>query len=251
MSIYFEHNALAKDLRYEDQSSPTHAAYWEDGQDPVFTRSDPPSIAHFGASSGSGNHALLTLNASQLPIDITISADLTGATRWEIQRVVGAASVPVAAGSTQRAFYQEPLTSTFKPDSDGWSYLLTVWKVDVQVHATARVRLVTVPTLSSFSATAPVGVQIPAGTFQRSYLTWEATAGDPDAVWSLTQSGQFIAHLPSSQHLTPAAGRAAGNHRQFVQISGTPGGRTTLTLTGRNEAGQVSRDVSITWAGGG
>ena len=251
MTIYFEDGGAVADIRFEDQANPTLAAYWEDGSAPVFTLANPPGISHFGISAGSGNQYLLTIVATRLPIDITISADLSSATRWQIERVVGANVNSVAVGATQRAFYQEPLTRTFRPDSSGWVYLLSVWNGATVVHRTARVRVIRAPVLSSFIASAPVGVQTPGGIYQRSYLSWMADAGDPAAVWSLSQAGHAIAHLPSSSRLTPENGRAVGNSRQFVQTFGTPGASTHLTLTGSNEAGQAARSVMINWPGSG
>ena len=83
---------------------------------------------------------------------------------------------------------------------------------------------------------------------QTAWLSWTATAGDPSASWSMSQSGSTAVSLPSSRNLTPASGRATGTARVRVDVSGTPGGSTTLTLTGRNEAGSVSRAVTINWA---
>ena len=251
MALYFENSGVAVDLRYEDQATAAHAAYWENGFVPVFTRADPPVISNFGASSGSGDHSILTLNNTEIPIDITVSADLSNATRWEFKRIVGSEENIVASGTTNRAFYLESLTSTFKPDSNGWHYLLTVWNGNTQVHASTTVRVVTAPTLTAFASSSIVGVQTPTGTFQRSYLTWDATSGDPESTWSISQTGLHIQHLPSSRHLTPAAGRATGDSRQFVQISSTPGTTTTLTLTGTNEAGSTSMSTTITWLGQG
>ena len=213
MALYFANSAIITALRFEDQSDPTQAAYWEDDSEPVFTLADPPGITHFGASSGSGNQDLLTINATRLPIDITVSADLSSATRWQIDRVVWAQVNSVAVGATQRAFYQEPLTRTFCPDSSGWVYLLSVWNGTTVVHRTARVRVIRAPVLSSFTAEVPVGIQTPTGTYYRSYLSWMADGGDPDATWALSQAGHAVAHLPSSSRLTPANGRAIGTSR--------------------------------------
>lgn len=209
-----------------------------------------PTIANWGATAGAGKMNPLTLNRSSIPIDITVSATVTGATSWTIYRNVGGASQQVAASpdASTQPFYQESLAADFHPSSTGWHYVLSVTNANGTRSTACEVRVVTASTLSGFAATSPTGIQTPSGIFQRSYLSWVATAGDPTSTWSLTQTGtRTIAHLPSSSRLLPANGGATGNSRQFVQVAGTSGGYTDLTLTGVNDGGTSAQTVRINW----
>lgn len=259
MPLYFENGSQATGLYWEDGPE-VCVAYWEDGGEHVFEKPglvNVPVITDFGATDGSGKQKTLTVNATQLPIGVVISGSCQHTDIWTINRVVAGSLSPVAAGRNQtpqtvRAEYQEDLTSQLKPDSQGWVYNLmaensTLGNCGIR-HATCRVRLVTGPVLRAFAASSPSGVQTPSGVFQRSYLSWDADAGDPEATWSLSQSGtRVISHLPSSSRLTPANGRATGTRRQIVQTAGDLGGYTDLTLTGRGEGGTASRTVRIVW----
>ena len=134
MALFWENGTeAAVALRFQD-SAEACAAYYEDGHVPIYVKpglENAPVISNYGASSGSGNHKLLTLNANQLPIDITVSGNSTNTNQWTIRRIVGSVVTQVAAGidqspETVRAFYQEALTAQFKPDSTGWAYTLLV-----------------------------------------------------------------------------------------------------------------------------
>ena len=259
MNLRFEDGSVATRLSFEDGDEAC-VAYFEDGHDPVYEKpglANAPTIENYGASSGSGNHKVLTLNATQLPIDITVTGNLTNVDRWTVTRIASGSSTPVSAGRNQnvgsgRVDYQEALSSQFKPDSQGWTYALLAENTTLAAcgnrHASCSVRLVTGPTLASFTTSDVVSTQTPSGLFKRSYLNWAMTLGDPEGTATLTQVGtRHISHLPSSSRLTVANGVATGSHRQFVQTSGTEGGYTDLTLTVTGEGGSVSRTSRIVW----
>ena len=107
--------------------------------------------------------------------------------------------------------------------------------------------MVTAPTLTAFAASALTSHQGPFTFSQCSTLTWTSTAGDPAATWALAQSGYYVSVLPSPLHLGPGqSGQRVCIHDTVHSGQNT----TTLTLTGMNEAGTVSRSATITWAGG-
>ena len=160
------------------------------------------------------------------------------------------ASSPSAATSV---LYTEPLTATFHPPVSGWSYNLVAHNAVLAscgaAHATATIRVVTAPAVTSFTASAPASSQ-GAGVFvQCSTLRWTSSAGDPPATWAVTQAGVHIPHLPSARLSAPAYG--AGGQRVCLTDTVRSGATTTtLTLTGTNEAGSASRQAVITWASG-
>ena len=59
MPIRWQDGAAVTGIHFENGPA-VHAAYFEDQHAPVFTRADPPVISNWGASSGSGNHSILT-----------------------------------------------------------------------------------------------------------------------------------------------------------------------------------------------
>ena len=219
--------------------------------DPVWSR---PGIVHatisnFGARVGSNpKQPRLTVNRdTDLPESVTISATLANQTGWTLTRTIPStgASQQVAAGfGTVPMSYIENLSSQFAPPAAGWTYTLTANAASAggEAHASIVVRSIAAPTLTSFT----VDLENLGGT-QFAFLNWTATPGDPAATWTMTQSGPTVVDdLPSSRHLTPAAGQATGTNRVRVSVSG-PGGTTTLTLAGVNEAGTVNRSVTINW----
>ena len=160
------------------------------------------------------------------------------------------ASSPSAATSV---LYTESLTSTFHPPASGWSYNLVAHNAALgscgAAHATATIRVVTAPTVTSFTAGAPASSQ-GAGTFiQCATVRWTSTAGDPPATWAVTQTGVAIPHLPSARVSAPAYG-ARGQRVCLTDTVHSGATTTTLTLTGTNEAGSASRQATITWASG-
>ena len=66
----------------------------------------------------------------------------------------------------------------------------------------------------------------------------------------MSESGRNVHALPSGSRLTPSHGQATGTNRIRVCVNAGGGLVTTLTLGGRNEAGNVSMDAVINWAGG-
>ena len=229
------------------------------GNTVVYSR---PGVAHasisgFGARVGSNPlQPRLTINRdTDLPESVTIRADLTGAPQgWTLYRVLPSGSrqqvAAGAPGSPSRVSYIENLSSAFRPTAAGWTYTLVAHAADSDgdAHASIVVRSIAAPTLTSFTFQL-TSSQAPGILTQSAWLSWAATAGDPSASWSMSQSGTTaVSDLPSSRNLSPASGRATGTSRVRVTVTGTPGGTTTLTLTGRNEAGSASRSVTITWA---
>lgn len=229
-------------------------AYLAGQHDPIWSKPGVThaTIASFGARVGSNpKQRRLTLRRdTDLPASVTISAAIANGTTWNITRFHSGGSQQVAAGlGGTSAAYIENLSASFRPPASGWTYLLAVSASDAcgAAHASVTVRTIAPPTLTAFTATAPGSLQAPGIVTQVSYLTWTAAAGDPAATWAMTQTGHVVDDLPSPRILTPEAGRATGALRVHVTVQGTPGARTTLTLTGTNEAGSVSRSVSIDW----
>ncbi len=229
------------------------------GNAAVLSPTGAPVISGFGArpSGGQGLRRTLTLRASDLPATVTIgAASLSHTTSWTLRRVAtGRTSIVASSPSpATSAHHDERLTATFHPPAAGWSWILAANNAALadcgHAHATATVRVVSPPTLTAFTATSPASSQGPGVWIQCAWLAWTATAGDPPAAWSLSQSGFDISTLPSARHLTPAAGAATGAARQRVCTTARPGRSTTLTLTGANEAGSVSLQATIPWAGG-
>lgn len=198
----------------------------------------------------------LAVDSVYLPTTVTLEAHVVNTTSWEIVRVLSdGTSSQVAAGTGTQPSYTENLTTDLHPGADGWTYNLVTYNSRLAGsagtrYATLEVLVVTPPTLTAFSATAPSSVSGPFTFQQCSWLTWSATAGDPPATWTLSQSGFRLVQLPSSRRLTPAFGTATGNSRQRVCTTQRPGEATVLTLTGTNEGGSASRSVTINWAGG-
>ena len=226
--------------------------YFGRNHDPFFERAgqNAPVISNFQAANSSSSGKTLTLNVTDLPASVSITADITNATSWTLTRVTGGVSSVVASSPSgeARLSYTENLATDFKPDSNGWSYNLHVENSALgncgSRHSTIKVRVVTAPILSAMSATAPASSQGPGTFIQCSTISWSATAGDPPAAWSFSQTGFHLTNIPSSRHATP------GQSPQRVCTLLRPGQTTTLTLTGTNEGGTVSRSVTIHWAGG-
>ena len=226
------------------------------GTTPVFDqappRGTPAAISGWGATKGQGKTKRLTLNATELPSTITMSATLTGSSRWEIWRDYGTGHTVAGEGTTTAPSLAEALTADLHPPASGWTYRLHAYASDADgadADDTLTVRVVTAPTLTAFNATAPAGgTTAPFLNRQCSWLTWTATPGDPAASWALSQSGRTIAALPTGSRLTPSHGRATGTERQRVCVNAGGAGTTTLTLTGTNEAGSDDDSVTITWS---
>ena len=216
----------------------------------------PARISDWGATSGQGKQRRLTINRTAITpqgLVISMSATTTGSNRWEIWRNYGTGHGIAAEGTDTAPSTTETLRPDFHPPAAGWTYRLHAYATDpfgADADDTITVRVITRPTLTAFDATTPAGgTTAPFLNRQCSWLTWTATAGDPSAVWSMSQSGRTIAALPSGSRLSPSHGRAEGTERARVCVNAGGGLVTTLTLGGRNEAGNVSRAVTITWAG--
>ena len=230
------------------------------GVTPVFDQAPPRGVAatisDWGATSGTQKQRRLTINRTAITsqgLVIRMSATLTGASSWEVWRDYGTGSSIVAEGTNLAPAYNESLTPDLHPPASGWTYRLHAYASDADgadADDTLTVRVVTAPTLTAFNASAPVGVSAPSINRQCSWLTWTGTEGDPVSTWSMTQAGRRIATLPSSRHLSAAQGRATGLNRTRVCVNAGGGLVTTLTLGARNEAGNVSMQATITWAGG-
>ena len=209
-------------------------------------------ITDFGATKGSGKQEILTLKTTELPNTISISATLENCTSWDLYRIdhngnsVKVASSPSPATSMS---HNENLSSTFKPNSYGWHYNLVAYNSALgdcgTAHASIIVRVITAPSIQSFTASAPASSQAPGVFIQCSTLEWTASTGDPPARWEFSQSGYHLATIPSSRHADP------NSSPQRVCTSSQPGETTTLVLTGTNEAGSVSQSVDISWTSQG
>lgn len=217
----------------------------------------PATISDWGVTAGTIKQRRLTINRNTITssgLVIRMSATTTGSNSWEIWRNYGTGHNVAAVGVGTSPSTTESLTPDFHPPAAGWTYRLHAYATDANgadADDTITVRVITAPTLTAFSATAPEGGSTaPFLNRQCSWLTWTATPGDPPAVWNMTQAGRVITNLPSSGRLTPEYGRATGNNRQRVCVTAGSNLISTLTLGGRNEAGNVSRAVVITWAGG-
>ena len=230
------------------------------GTTPVLDQSPPrgvpATISDWGATAGRQKSKRLTINRTSITsqgLVIRMSATLAGAARWEVWRDYGTGSGVAGVGTGIAPSLTESLTPDFRPPASGWTYRLHAYAADpdgADADDTLVVRVVTAPTLTSFTATPPANVQAPSIDRQCVWLMWTATAGDPPAVWNMTQAGRPIASLPSGSRLTPLHGAAVGNLRQRVCVNTGGGLVSTLTLGGMNEAGNVSRQVVIRWAGG-
>ena len=223
-----------------------------DQQPPTGT---PATISDWGATAGQGKQRRLTINRTAITsqgLVISMSATTTGSNRWEIWRNYGTGHNVAAVGTSAAPSTTESLTPDFHPPAAGWSYRLHAYATDAagaDADDTILVRVITAPTLADFAATAPAGGTVaPFLNRQCSWLTWNATAGDPPAVWNMTQSGRPIAVLPSGSRLSPQHGRATGTARARVCVNAGGGLVSTLTLGGRNEAGNTSMQVTINWA---
>ena len=220
---------------------------------PFFERAsgpNAPAITNFQAAFGSSSGQTLTLNVTDLPASVQITADIANATSWSLTRIAGGVSNEIASSSTGEARLSrtENLAVDFKLDSRGWTYNLHVENSALgncgSRHATIKVRVVSAPSIDSMVASPPASNQGPNQFIQCSTITWVAIPGDPPASWSFSQSGFHLTNIPSSRHATP------GQSPQRVCTLLRPGQSTTLTLTGTNEGGTVSRSVTIPWAGG-
>ena len=206
----------------------------------IYEAGTPPTITTFSAN----RHRFLS---TDLPATLTLSWLVSDFTTGTIRREPE--SVPIAAFNTDTGVQNTPVFLSC--GSVGCRYVLRLTKTasgcSQYAIADLIVRVVTAPTLTALTATPPVGGQIgpTGGVEQCSTVTWTATAGDPAATWAFSQTGDHIAHLPSSRRSTPASSP------QRVCRSTLSGGSTTLTLSGTNEAGSVSRQVTITWQGAG
>lgn len=219
-------------------------------------RGVPAAISDWGATAGQGKQRRLTINRTAITsqgLVISMSATTTGSNRWEIWRNYGSGHNVAAVGAGTAPSTTETLRPDFHPPAAGWAYRLHAYATaadGADADDTITVRVISAPTLTAFSATAPANVQAPGVDRQCVWLTWTATAGDPAATWALSQTGRSIAALPSGSRLTPLHGAAMGNLRQRVCVNTGGGQSTTLTLTGTAEAGTVSRQEMIAWAGG-
>ena len=160
------------------------------GVNPVFDqappRGVPATISGWGATKGQGKQRRLTLNVTELPNTITMSATLTGSSRWEIWRDYGTGHSEIASGTTSTPSHSEALTSDFRPPASGWTYRIHAYASDADgadADDTLTVRTITAPTLTAFSASAPFGVSGPVVNLQCSWLMWTATPGDTPAAW--------------------------------------------------------------------
>ena len=215
----------------------------------------PAGISDWGATAGTLKAPRLTVNRTAITsqgLVISMSGTLTGSARWEIWRNFGTGHNVAAVGTGTAPSTTESLRPDFHPPASGWTYRLHAYASDANgadADATLTVRVITAPTLTSFTATSPANVQAPGIDRQCVWLMWMATPGDPPAVWNMTQAGRVITSIPSSSRLTPSHGRASGNLRQRVCVNTGGNLDSTLTLGGRNEAGNVSMAVVIRWAG--
>ena len=207
-------------------------------------------IDSWGASAGSGSRAVLTINESALPVTPTLNATLRHTTSYAIHE--GGSTTAIASGQepgpyTSVTFALPALTTLNRPGSAGEAYSIEARNSALAVcgtrHATARIRTVRAPTITALTASAPSSSQGPFSLIVCSSVDWTATAGDPAATWSWSQTGYHVAHLPSPRNSAPGRGP------QRVCIPEAPGQGTTLTLTGTNEAGSASRSVTIAWPG--
>ena len=225
---------------------------------PVYDKAgaSAPAISGFGAhldGSAAGNVHTLTVPRASLPATVVVSAaSLARTTAYTLTRTLpdGTSSTPdvgAEPGPHTSQHYDEALTATFRPDSRGWQYTLEARNSAVSNcgsrHATAIVRTVAPPTLTALTASPPASSQGPFTLVVCSSVDWTATAGDPAAAWSWSQTGYHVAHLPSERNSAPGRGP------QRVCIPEAPGQSTTLTLNGANEAGAASRSVTIPWPG--
>ena len=243
------------DMAYLPNGTEAHRIYDPDGNE-VWAHPGP-RITQYGASAGAGNMQTLTINRNRLPFSPTISGTFPddNVVSWGLNRIVGAASSQIANGAVKTdgthyasARHQENYTSDFRPDSSGWRYALTATDADADSSvAVCTVRTVLAPTLAAFTNSGAGALQGPGVNQQVAYLNWTGEEGDPNSVWTLTQSGRHVATLPSSRHLSAAQGAATGTHRTRIQVAGGGGGSTTLTLTARNDGGTVSRSTTINW----
>lgn len=226
--------------------------YYGTDHDPIFSfhEGSVPVISHYGASDGggAGNQNILTIDRSDLPISPTVSGDFTNATGYDLRRIVPGSDPAVVASSPSAAtsmHYVENLTSTFRPDSNGWVYNLAVHNSALMscgtVHATCKIRTIELPTITSLTAEPAAGSDGIGGFIQCISVNWAATSGDPPATWSFSQTGHHIAHLPSARNSAPGRGP------QRVCIPVRTSETTTLTLTGTNESGSVHRSVTLHW----
>lgn len=231
-------------------------AYLGRQHDPVWLE---PNITHatitnFGARIGSNPlQSRLTINRdTDLPETVVIRADISSSTGWTLYRIYqeGSQSAIASGFANTNLSQNEWIESDFYPPASGWIYTLVANAENScgNAHASIVVRSIAKPTLTAFSNERLIAST---GETQFAFLNWNATIGDPAATWAITQSGSTpVADLPSSRLLVPANGRLTGTQRIRVTVPGRTGGTTTLTLTGTNEAGSVSRSTTISWAGG-
>ena len=173
----------------------------------------------WGTTGATGGLSITALGQTILAVHS--SAAGSGTQRWEVPAGIGSGGTDVTLHATK-----SPATGC-----------------DRDATAKVHVRVVTAPTLTAFTASAPSTVQSPFQTETCSVLTWTATPGDPTATWTFTQTGYYLPHLPSDRRATPASSP------QRVCTSRLPGQSTTITLTGRNEAGSASSSVTVAWPG--
>ena len=206
---------------------------------PILSVGTPPSITRWAVTPKT---TFLSTEAK----DVFLHWGTTGATELEIRQganVIGdVTGGAVAAGS-------QAYTVPGGCGSAGCEFTLYAENTAAtgcsrDATAKVRVRVVTAPAIASFTASAPASAQGPFLFEQCATLAWAATAGDPPAQWSFSQTGFGLAHLPSDRNAAPGRGP------QRVCTTQRPGRSTTITLTGHNEAGTAARSVTIAWAGG-
>lgn len=236
---------------YAGTSRVCHGMY---GHESFFEEPNIPTISLFGArrDSGTGLVHTLTLNSTELPVEVVIgAASVSNTTSYKLTRIAGSSTsiVQESPSAATSIHYNEQFTSDFHPNSSGWSYILEVRdSAGGQCgfrHAQALVRFITRPTLSAFYASSIFIEQtaVPSVNRQCVMLHWTSTAGSPVATWGLIQRGRQIATLPSARRLVPALGTTG--YKVCVASGGSQS--TTLVLTGNNEAGPVTRSLTINW----
>ncbi len=226
------------------------------GPDEVYHQPRLPTITDYGITlglPGTVRSETATLRERQLPNTPRISAALAGdVTSWSLSASYADDPIAVGAAKTDGTYYTQmehvlpAVTTSARPDSAGWTYVLSATNADGTATVTMLLRTTRPPSITRFSASAPEASQGPGVFIQCTTFTAQVYGGDPAADWSMSQAGPVaVPHLPSGRHLPPPA---AGGPRACITTR--PGQHTDFTLRGVNEDGAAQSAARVQWIAG-
>ena len=228
----------------------------------------PASITRWVATAGQVAAAAnpLTLDDEDITaqgLDITINGTLADTTRYHVDRVIDGRTARMAESPDDRlnpptgVSVVDRLTPDLKPRYSGWHYNLAAYNSWLgacgTVHATCVVRVITPPTITSFTDH-DHGQHATGANDRFAWLQWVASEGDTGGnTWSMEYlSGRRPRSIPTGRHLSAAQGAQTGLHRTRIQVPATGAATTRLRLRvsyadRTNATVNVDRELAITW----